>query len=317
MVTEPCSLLSAEIGEPLAGTAPHALTWVAVEHPGPWGRDAIAESVLPDATRALLLAFKAAGVQVVLMRRPGRREAAHGTVVLVARTAPGGAYTRRAVVPDLADLGDLARVDPADLAAGRLPALEQGTREPVLLVCTHGRRDACCARLGRGLLDTLAALATPEQSARIWECSHLGGHRFAPVTLSLPSGMVHGRVTVDEAAALLDSDRVIVDRLRGRTALPAPMQAAEIAVRQALVEDRADVLDVLAVVNGRAVPVDAGWAVPTVESELEVRHADGRAWRVPVRPVTGQQRRPESCGAEPTPVHRWETGTPAAAAHWH
>jgi hypothetical protein len=49
------------------------------------------------------------------------------------------------------------------------------SEEPIYLVCTHGRHDACCAVRGRPVAAALAA-AYPE---RTWECSHIGGDRFA------------------------------------------------------------------------------------------------------------------------------------------
>ena len=48
---------------------------------------------------------------------------------------------------------------------------------PIVLVCAHGRRDACCARLGPPLFDALAPHCPPDA---LWQSSHLGGHRFAP-----------------------------------------------------------------------------------------------------------------------------------------
>lgn len=315
----PCSESALGVGEPLAASAPHSLTWVAVEHDGPWGRDALTDSDLPDVTRRILLDLKAAGVGVVLIRRPGRREQTSGVEVLVARTAPGGAHLRRARVADLTDLEPLGRWDAQALAAGQLPAFGEASAEPVLLVCAHSRRDACCARLGRDLLAALDQVARPDERDRIWESSHLGGHRFAPVTLSLPTGVVQGRVGSVQARALLDGvadKRVLLDNMRGRTALPAPLQAAELAVRQEIGEDRVDVLDVLALANDRAVPVDAGWAVPMLPVDLEVRHEDGRTWRVTVQQETQAQRRPESCGKEAVPVHLWQTAPPVAGTPW-
>ena len=41
----------------------------------------------------------------------------------------------------------------------------------MVLVCTHGTRDACCAVRGRPIVAALAR-ALPEQ---VWECTHLGG----------------------------------------------------------------------------------------------------------------------------------------------
>jgi len=311
----PCSVTSRASDEPLAGTAPHALTWVAVEEPGPWGRDAIADSPLPDGLRATLRIFKDAGVGVLLIRRHDERRPVHERTVLVARTAPGGTLLRRGCTVE----GDeLATWDPQLLAAGQLPAFGGVSRDPILLVCTHSRRDACCARLGRSFVDALLR-AVPGQSAHIWECSHIGGHRFAPVTLTLPSGIVHGRLSDAEAPRLaeaLERGLVLPESMRGRTSFPAPLQKAGIAVRQLIRETRADAIDVLALAGERAVPVDAGWAVPTVPTDLEVRHVDGRAWHVTIRPERLLGERPESCGAEPAPIHAWHASQPREVAAW-
>ncbi len=62
--------------------------------------------------------------------------------------------------------------------------------DPILLVCTNGKRDACCALRGRALMTALAA----DHAERTWECTHLGGHRFAGNLVCLPHGIVYGRV---------------------------------------------------------------------------------------------------------------------------
>ena len=39
-----CSLESRAAAEPLSGTAPYARAWIIIESPGPWGREAVADS---------------------------------------------------------------------------------------------------------------------------------------------------------------------------------------------------------------------------------------------------------------------------------
>jgi hypothetical protein len=60
-----------------------------------------------------------------------------------------------------------------------------GEAPPEVLVCGHGRRDACCGRWGTLLHVELAARWT---GVRVWRCSHTGGHRFAPTAVTLPDG---------------------------------------------------------------------------------------------------------------------------------
>ncbi len=66
------------------------------------------------------------------------------------------------------------------------------------LVCTHGRHDVCCAVRGRPVAAALAAAATGWD---VWECSHVGGDRFAANVLLVPSGELFG--SLDEATAVV------------------------------------------------------------------------------------------------------------------
>ena len=72
-----------------------------------------------------------------------------------------------------------------------------GEAPPEVLVCGHGRRDPCCGRWGTLLH---AELAARQSAARVWRCSHTGGHRFAPTAITLPDG----RAWAYADAALLD-----------------------------------------------------------------------------------------------------------------
>jgi hypothetical protein len=312
-----CSVDSTAAAEPLPGTAPYARAWIIVESPGPWGRDAVADSPLAPAVRENLLAAKSVGVSVLLARHPDRPERAGRTEVNVwiARSVSGGMFLRHGL---LSDLTPLAAWDMAAIAAGSLPALGSVTRAPLLLVCTHAKRDRCCAVNGRALLTSLLDAATPEQRPRIWECSHVGGHRFAPVTLSLPSGAVHGRLDTAEAADLLqrhDAGRVSIGHLRGRSGFLAPCQSAAGAVRVLADVDGVDDLDVLRIVEGRAVPA-SGSVVEIDVAQTEVRHRDGRAWRVEVHRMPLERARAESCGGEPVAGASWVAGEVVPVSPW-
>lgn len=314
MTADSCSALARVAGEPLAGTAPAALTWVVVEHPGPWGRDALADADLPRSSRDALVRLKAAGVGV-LLGRPAERTSLPGHPrILLARTAAGGSLLREGISPDLVDL---TRWDPEALAAGHLPAFGTPASLPVLLVCTQGRRDACCAVQGRELLRSLLQ-ATSDHRPRIWESSHIGGHRFAPVTLSLPSGDVHGQLRAADGprlSAATFAGEVMPLHLRGRTHEPPPLQAACAAVRTAHSITAADDLHALRTVGGRVLPADARWQPDEPVVEAEVRHVDGRAWRVVIQ-RTPIPARPESCGGESKPGTAWSALKVSTAPGW-
>ncbi|WP_165873017.1 sucrase ferredoxin [Nocardioides jejuensis] len=221
-----CSVAALDL--PMAGTAATDTGFLLIEHPGPWGNKALAESrLVPEAARdALALAAAARGIRVQLIRRPGERAPAGTTFrVFLAHPAAG-----RLDVQDLNDRAALADLD-LDLAT-RGPGW-QPYAGSLLLICTNGRRDICCAEFGRPVAQAAAA-ALPEET---WETTHLGGHRFAVAALTLPDGMSYGRVDADAARVIGEAagaGAVVPAYLRGRSSYPPQVQAAEIALYAAL-----------------------------------------------------------------------------------
>lgn len=288
------------------GTAARASFWVALEQPGPWGRDALVESRLDPALGARWgSAALAAGGRMLLIRAPGHHVAEDGFQsrrVLVAGGLAGSAWLLEGValtedefdaLPwDAIALGDRAAVQEACPWLHPAPA-------PVLLVCTNAKRDRCCALRGRPIANELAA-----EGLAVWECSHTGGHRFAPTGVVLPLGQVVGRLTVDLGREVLDaaaSGRFAVGSLaeehdRGVSHLPPREQAAMSWVRAH--EGETDPV-ALAVVG------DDGDVVT-------VQHAGGRVWELAVERVEGEEL-PESCGKPAKPATTWRVRLAQAA----
>ena len=215
-----CSDLSRDNSEPLLATASRIDRWLLIEYRGLWSRDALAGSGLSDQVKAHLRELRSAipRTRLLFIRRPDRRgrKELHA---FAARSTELGAtlHGRRVETYD-----DLLQVD---LEAG------DPLGHPLLLVCTHGKRDPCCALRGRPLYDALSEQVEPEQ---LWQCTHVGGDRFAGNLLVLPEGLYFGRVEPAEAAGVLASyldGRIEPDLYRGRCCYPFVVQAAEQAVR--------------------------------------------------------------------------------------
>ena len=285
----PCSATSVVAGEPLAGTAPAAIGWICLEQNGPWGAKAWTSSHLdPQVGAAIESAASAHGLRPSLIRRPGRHADVHHATarqLLVAHSRPGSSWLLGGHVESPTQVLDL---DLAAVAAGdrdavvaSLPGLQPVP--PQLLVCTNGTRDTCCARLGR----PVAVAAAAQFRDQVWEVTHTSGHRFAPTTVLLPSGTLHGRVL--DATALLVAEsagELDVRGYRGRSVWPSGAQVAEDHVRRQFDVTGLDDLDVAA--------ADADWLVS---------HRDGRRWRVSVSAYQDGER-PESCGKDSKPVTR-------------
>jgi hypothetical protein len=218
-----CAAASSADAEPMVGTAPEETTWLLIEQPGPWGRNAVAESRLPEEVRTHLAGLD--GVRVQLIRRHGGADAGPGVRVFLARLG-GTVRVWAARLDDATDLLDLDVAAPE--GEPRLAAYD----EPLWLVCTNGRRDLCCAEIGRPIAAALAE-RWPEAT---WETTHLGGHRFAGTLLALPAGIALGRLdeqTAVEACAALEAGVLPTGVVRGRAGLPGAAQVAELHVREA------------------------------------------------------------------------------------
>lgn len=214
MAAARCADIAREHDEPLAGTAPVDEAWLVVEQEAPWGHDAVAEAGFG----AVAAHAAAAGFRVLLVRRPRRR--ARPRKVFLARVG-GGLRELEVEHPGELLALDLARPD--ELGAPR--------EAPLLLVCTNGRRDPCCAALGTATAGALRS-ELPDET---WECSHLGGHRFAATMLALPSGACFGRlgpVEAVRAARSLLAGRLDLPFLRGIAGRSHAAQSAEALLRE-------------------------------------------------------------------------------------
>jgi len=219
-----CSGASATDAEAMAGTAPTETDYLFVEYAGAWGRKAVEESRMSRAVRDHLAGLE--GVRVQLIRRPGGlRE----TGVRVFAVSLGGATpsVNTTLLDDAEDLLDLDH------------AMLEPYGGPLWLVCTNGRRDLCCAEIGRPVASALAG-RWPEAT---WETTHLGGHRFAGTLLALPSGITLGRLDASaavEACHELEHGVLPAAHARGRAGLSGPVQVADLHVRAELGIDRLD-----------------------------------------------------------------------------
>jgi sucrase/ferredoxin-like protein len=231
-----CAEICRTLGEPLAGTAPAAARgWLLVEHPGPWPAFGLPGDLPPAVGRFAERAL-CHGVRTQLIRRPersGRRP--ERPRVLIA----GGARARWIETLET----DLDDVDPARFADRPAP----GFGEPAgtaLLVCTHGRREVCCAAFGRPVARALAE----RYPDAVWETTHVGGDRFAAGLVVLPAGAYFGRLDPVDALRVAEAalgGLIEPDRFRGMAGLPASAQAAECFLRRSLGTMRADALSYL------------------------------------------------------------------------
>lgn len=298
MIEQSCSVQWADPEVAVWGTAPVAAFWVALEQNGPWGSRAWTQSGLPpELGAAIEQACLDHGGRGLLIRNP----AAHPRGAGLRRAYVAGALGSRpwlltGHLDDPTRLLDLPfgslSTGPAAAVSATVPWLVEQP-DGLLLVCANGRRDPCCARSG-GPLGRQLLTSHPNQ---VWESSHLGGHRFAPTALVLPTGQVLGRLTrqLAEAALAAASRRELVGpgglHDRGRSHLAPELQVADAFVRAAVqATDPARLL------------LEAA----TVGSGVTVRDTCNGQVKAVVLERRALSARPESCGAQAIPATAWE-----------
>ncbi len=234
--TPRCADVAGDRGDPRAGSAVPVTRWLLLEQPGPWGRDALMSSRLDSGVAAAVARdAAAAGARVLLVRRHGR--AGHTTHRrrhwALADSRPGSEAVRWGRFEHDEELLDVPLDEPVVARPHEGPGAAD---RPVYLVCAHGRHDTCCAVRGREVAAALDELAP----GRVWECSHVGGCRFAANVVVLPHGLYYGGVTPASAAGLVEATErghVVPELLRGRSSLPAAVQAAQHHARAMLPAD--------------------------------------------------------------------------------
>lgn len=218
-----CTEFSLAVGEPLAGSGVHPQRNILIRWPkGRWQHSLRLAAEMGDPLVAAIEGAVAAGWRINLIDR---------------KSDPSD-LIRVFVFPDNVTL-DLS---PADLpgfldmlsAAGRVPddISVRPITAPLVLCCTHGKHDACCAKWGFAIYKALAAEAARIRNFDVWEVTHLGGCRLSAGVLVLPALRKYGRLRPVDAPELLAAEARGMPYLpcyRGASHLDPAAQVAEVA----------------------------------------------------------------------------------------
>ncbi|MBW3590449.1 MAG: hypothetical protein KY393_01130 [Actinobacteria bacterium] len=293
--SDSCSALARSSGEPLYGTAPTSRAWLLMEQPGSWAADPMASGwSLGGVAEELTAISKRLGFRTLLLRRSAARTPQDTRLCFLVRSAPSGTWIRHL---EIQSPGELLNLDFSVLAYDEPPDVGSEC-QPVYCVCTHGRRDPCCAEYGRRLMRRLNEIDDPSIQECVWESSHQGGHRFAANLACFPHGVFYGRVKPEEVEELLAAHAkgvISLSHYRGRSAFSRAAQAADHFLRSRLGVRGLDDLQLAGeeVVGSNVV-------------EVAFAGMEGSRHRVEVRLSEGPLRR-ESCNKDKlTPVTDYE-----------
>ncbi|MGA7241267.1 MAG: sucrase ferredoxin [Bryobacteraceae bacterium] len=212
-----CSLASRANCELLAGTVARIRSWLLIEHSDAWRRNAVADSRLfSPAVKAHL---RGIGVERTLLVRQTHCPSWPARVMFVDSSADRPSIR----IHEIEDYEQL--LQPIASSFGG-----PGT-DLMFAVCTHGRHDPCCAKFGMPVWRALNEYAPK----RAWQCSHVGGDRFAANVVVFPYGLYYGRVSPEDVPQLVrlsEAGEVWLPGYRGRSCWPRSAQVAEYFLRR-------------------------------------------------------------------------------------
>jgi hypothetical protein len=230
-----CAEQSRQSGLDIAGTASGHQVYVAIACPPPWDSDDMASKGIPAALRDLSEEiyddYDRYQTRFLLIHNEHLKQDTL-TRVLVFRKPSGFARAYEKQEFHLGDIHDVAPLvrqvvmgEPGDATPVDLPSRD-------ILVCTHGSRDRCCSRFGTPIYHQARKLVTELglENTRIWQASHIGGHRMAPTAIDFPTARYYGYLDDESLGSMLthSGDIHTLDTIyRGWGLLPWAAQVLE------------------------------------------------------------------------------------------
>ena len=286
MTTPPpvlCSQAARDSGDDPAGSAAQFSSFLLLDHGGTWSATAAEDATALLPTSAASAVAGTEGLRVFAIRNVHPRRVTDAPPGYQGLNGPDGFIRPLRATTEVAVLDRRGALD-----------------GPMLAVCTNGRRDRCCAIVGRGVAVGLHA----RFGDRVVEISHLGGHRYAATMLVLPWGYAYGFLDVPGAIDVAEAakDGLVHPRgLRGRADLTPAAQAAEVLLRRELGPATPDAVRIQGVqaASGECVSVQA--SVRGEPVTVRLRREDGSIVNETI------------CGGKPFATGRWVRDRPTGA----
>ena len=225
-----CSLMTRQIGEPLAGTAPFAKHFVLITWPKKyWQYEALeSKGGFPEGLKEWMMTQSEISGKV--------------TIRLVSRKGINNESTDIYIYPEKMHYSNVLPEEISGVLKSHFLDVcnpensAKKIEKDHILVCTHGRHDKCCAKFGSQLAENLRDhLKDQQDNIEVFDSSHLGGHRFAPTMIDFPSGRAYGHLTTEEIPDYFESRKhglVYGKAYRGAVFLSELVQVAEAYVQR-------------------------------------------------------------------------------------
>jgi hypothetical protein len=201
-----CADLSRRSGEDLIGSAPTYATYIFIECPQPWTANAWDSKAIPSNLKAFVEKVTRSHRQIKFLLISADKPNPNSKARVIAfhrHSSPSTGYIRQEFRVNLEKVVPLIERYLANPEAIALqPSTERSIRD--FFICTHGSHDKCCAHYGYPFFRQARTIALNLglRDVRVWQVSHIGGHRFAPTMIGFPDGRYYGALDGESFAAI-------------------------------------------------------------------------------------------------------------------
>ncbi len=218
-----CSAASRYFKEQLAGTAANSNTFILIEHFNPFPEKIIQAHFDKTWLQEILDLAKQLKGKVLLIRNKHTnfndckitfvdcKQCLYCTIETTLKKAP---------TIQLADYINAANT--------------QWRGDPFFVICTNGKKDKCCAKFGYTVYKFFESF---NANIDVWECSHVGGDRFAANVVAMPFGIYYGHVGVEDVGHIMVRTllrKIYKNKFRGLSRRSFCEQAIECYLREHL-----------------------------------------------------------------------------------
>ncbi|MEA5617111.1 sucrase ferredoxin [Cronbergia sp. UHCC 0137] len=201
-----CAQQSRQFGEDPIANAGTWQTYVFVECPTPWPTEALNSKPIPENLRTLRQELQENDDYIeffLIYNEEIKRD--DSTRVIIYRQETGfaqGYYQYEFSVVNIDEVAPATKTYLLDKSRD-IYSLRPATRD--IFICTHGSRDKCCAKYGNPFYRKAKTIVNDLSlsNVRVWQCSHFGGHRFAPTAIDFPSGRYYARLDETSFTSIL------------------------------------------------------------------------------------------------------------------
>lgn len=230
-----------ESGEDLIGSAPTFSTYVLIECPLPWASNALDSKAIPSNLKETIQKIQRINRDIRFLLFLGESRSRHSTsygktrVIIFRKTAEELSSQYRKREFELESMDEVAALLEQHWTATELDIVCHESETQDIFVCTHGSHDKCCAKFGYPFYRRALTIAAQLQlnDIRVWQVSHIGGHRFAPTLVTFPDGRYYGALDETSFTAILQRSgniRCLQHVYRGWGILPPQVQVMERAI---------------------------------------------------------------------------------------